>query len=671
MGVLILVTGLVFGGWWRWLPRPLGRLGRWSYAGLLGATQIVATELVLGEAGLLRLPLLLGGTLGVSGLVWGWGVWRGRGHSRSPVAPALRVPPLDWANGALLLLVELVSAWLLVATWLLPPRGADDLAYHLPAIFQMAQTGSLQVLPLQIRFQFALPLGGDLLYLWPVLFLQGDTTWVDGVQWLVALFGGGVMVALARSLGARGRDALFGGLLWLLVPVVMAQAASNYVESISAVAHLLLFYAAVRFWQTDARVHLCMAGLAAGFGLGVKYSMLVPLVSVQALLLGRLWCPPGGAEAGVRVRVRRVAEGSALFLLAAIPLPAYWLWRNARLTGYPLYPYSLELTGLQPVAGPPSSGPMNLPAGSALSRWIDEPGRVVQYLFEDPGLASLNGGFGLVFWGLGVPALLYATARAWQRRDWLRVLFWAQALPLLLTFLSQIDIARLRFNMRLLLPVAALGLVALAVLLRDLRVGAPRYVGLVRGAALLGALLGVVQLPASTLPVLQIQGAVEDYLQGRSTSPFVYYAQSEPDLAGLAPAFAAVDYLTQERGGWAVSLATEWGSFVTAPLFGSRLQNRVWNFSAAPASPPDALIFQVPTGMPRAEAWGQADPLFYPWPQSRITRAEAGEDARYQPVELSAPGVELYLRRDRLAEPAVAAALGEFRRRQKARAGGA
>ncbi len=664
MLVLCLVSVLVFGGWWLLLPRSLGRLARAVYAGLLGAAQIVGTQLLLGALGQLRLPLLVAAVLVVTLPVLIAGVRRRRGVPAPPRESGLAtVLGIDAVNATLFALLLFVTVWLLVATWLLPPRGVDDVVYHLPPLYDLVQTGRLAVLPLQIRVQFALPLGGDFLYLWPLLFLHADT-WVDGVQFVVALFGVLVVAALAGRLGAERRDALFAGLLWLFVPVVLAQSASNYVEIILAVCQLVLLYAAVRVWQTGQQpgqqpgkhsgqqseqwLHLAMAGLAAGFGLGVKYSMLISIVAVLPILVLPLWRDGG---------LGRTLRGAGIFLLTFAPLPAYWLVRNALLTGYPLYPYALTATGLQDMGGgdPQSALPGVLAggevgAGSALSALLNEPARFLLYLFEDPGLGSLNGGFGLIFWGFGLPALAFSLARAVRRRDWLAALVFVQVLPVVLIFLLQTDLSRVRFNLRLILLVVALGLVALALLLRELRDEAPWTATALRATGVLASLLAVVHLASVTLPPLQIGEAVADRSRGTDTSPFIYYRQSDPVMAQLAPAFAAVDYLTRDSGGWQVALAAEWRVFNTSPLFGTRLQNRVWNFQAQPPAPPDALIFQQPA--PGAE-------LFYPWPDQRLTPVAMRRDDRYALVAL--PGeVELWILKSRLATPEMEGRLTEF-----------
>lgn len=651
MLVLCLVSVLVFGGWWLVLPRTLGRLARGVYAGLLGAAQIVGTELLLGALGQLRLPLLVAAVLVVTLPVLIAGVRRRRGvpaaARESGLATALGI---DAFNATLFALLVFVTVWLLMATWLLPPRGVDDIVYHLPPLYDLVQTGRLAVLPLQIRVQFALPLGGDFLYLWPLVFLHADT-WVDGVQFVVALFGVLVVAALAGRLGAERRDALFAGLLWLFVPVVLAQSASNYVEIILAVCQLILLYAAVRFWQTGQRpgepagpqseqwLHLAMAGLAAGFGLGVKYSMLISIAAVLPMLVVPLWRDGGLA---------RTLRGAGVFLLACAPLPAYWLVRNALLTGHPLYPYAVTARGLLDVGG---GNPNPEPgAGSALSALLHEPARFLLYLFEDPGLGSLNGGFGLIFWGFGLPALAWCLARAVRRRDWLSALVFAQVLPLVLIFLLQTDLSRVRFNLRLILLVVALGLVALALLLRELRDEAPWTATALRATGVLASLLAVVHLASVTLPPLQIQAAVADRRRGTDTSPFIYYRQSDPVMAQLAPAFAAVDYLSRDSGGWQVALAAEWRVFNTSPLFGTGLQNQVWNLQAQPQAPPDALIFQQP------ESGAE---LFYPWPDQRLTPEALRRDDRYALVAL--PGeVELWMLKSRLATPEMQGRLAEF-----------
>lgn len=647
----LLINPVLLSAWWWWLRRwfALAPLAAAVYAGLLFAAQLVFSQLLLGTLGRLRLSWLLGLLGTVTAVLILWSV-RAPPRPAPDAAPAGAERTFDAANVVLGALALAFAIWLGLATWLLPPRGVDDLAYHLPPLYQSAQTGRIALLPLELRAQFALPLGGGLLFLWPLLFL-GTETWVDGVGLLIAVYAALVLFALARAFAVASREALFAALLFVLSPLVMAQAGTNYTDLPVVACHLVLLYAAVRFWQEGTAVHLAMAAVAGGLGLGIKYNMLIAVATVQPILLVAVWRQGGAAAV-----VRRYAPYLAVSLL----LPAYWPIRNALTFGEPLYPYALGLGGLRdlgtvPWELVPESGQGG--AGRAIGLLLREPARLLVFLFRDPGLASANGGLGPVFWAFGVPALLWCLVRALRAAragDLLPVLFWGIAPVTLLLFLAQVDAARLPYNMRLLVVLLPLGLLAFALLLERLRASLPGAAAATRAVCLTAAGLAVMQLAAARFPSFDIGLALADRRAGTATTAHRYYRHAHGDLPSLATALEPLDYLTVSGSGWDVYMAADWIVFMTAPLFGSALQNRVWNFQPEPRGAPDALLYH--TGFQ-----GGANRLYYVG--ERITPAEVRRDARYELLTLSGP-TELWVARVRLQEPRIRARLAEFYRRR-------
>jgi hypothetical protein len=643
----VLVSVGLFAAWWAWLRRchECGRSEAVAYAGLLGGAQLVLTMLALGAVGLLRLPWLLAALLPVSTALLAVAFRSPAVSAPAPggsLAASLRNP----VNLALCLLLGIASAWMLAATWLLPPRAIDDLAYHLPPLYELVRTGRITLLPLELRLQFAMPLGGEFLFLWPLIFLHADT-WIDGVQFVVALYGAAVLYALARALAVARAAAMFAALLFPLTPVVLAQSGSNYVDVIVAACHLVLLYAAVRFWQQGTLFHLLLAGLAGGFGLSVKYNMVVAVVAVQPLIIGRM----------VRDRAAFVLLREYLVYLAATSLmPAYWILRNWYLTGHPLFPYQFTLSGLHDLGTIPAhvvAGQGMRSLGTTLSHLIADPGPVLLYLFRDPGLGTLNGGLGAVFWSLGVLAMAWCLASAIRTAgagDYLPLLFWSQALAILLAYFQQADLARISYNMRLVIVVVPLTLLAVASFLEELRTAIPAFATALATYCVAAALLAVVQMGGVLFPGFDFGTALLDRARGQQTTPQRYYRQAHGDLSSMVAALEPLDYLTLHSAGWNVYMAADWRMFAVAPVYGSEIQNRVWNFLAEPRPPPDALLFH--TGFS-----GGSERLLYV--RGRITPEEVAADPRYERLALAGP-TELWVRRDRLAEPTVRARLLDY-----------
>jgi hypothetical protein len=612
------------------------------YAGLAAAAQVVLMELLLGVGAVLYLrPLILCHLACGLGLL-GWIV------RRDPKAP-LRVVRLaiaraaarardilGWETVLLSLLILFVAVWLVAAGALLPPRGIDDLVYHLPPIYQSVQKHRIELLPLQLRDMFAFPLDGELLFLWPLIFFHADSL-IDLVQLVVALYGVLVVYAMARSFDVSPRNAAFAACLFLFTPVVLGQAGSNYVDLISGVLYLVILFAATRFHTTGDFLDLAIAGVATGFAAGSKYSMLVFVAAVQPLLWLR-W--------GRGLTPRRYAA----YLFLALPLSAYWPLRNFLRTGHPFYPLMPSSSGFRLV--PESTfAQITRAAPSVLSDFLAHPAQALSYPFRDPGLGSFHGGFGVVFWGLGAPAILYCIGKAlkaaFRERRLFPLTFWGQVLVAGAAF-AVLPAGVLDFTPRYILFLVGFGLLALLIVFRRLGEDLPGSVPILKGFCVAASVLAVIHLATYRWPSYQIAAAADDWSQGRRTSEYEYLRQAGWDLPSLSRAWAPLDYLTRSGRGWSVYMACGWSVFWTAPSYGSRLQNRIWNFEPQPAEPPDAFLFHYDR---------RGRPLYYVG--RRITPDEVLRDGRYALVAQTRY-TTLWVDRRLLDDPAVSARLADY-----------
>jgi len=260
---LLLVTALIAAAWALFFAarENCSQSTQLAYTGLMTAVQIVVTELALGIAGVLRLPALVTANVALAVCVAAAALRArpARNLMRGAVrqaAAALR-EMAAWENGLLTLLAAFVLLWLTVAAVFLPPRGIDDLDYHLSPLYRTVQTGRIELLPLELRDFFAYPLNGELLFLWPLIFFHDDR-FVDVVQLVVALYGTLVVYALARCFEVARRTSFFIGALFLFTPVVLGQAGSAYVDVIAGVFHLVVLLALVRFHRSGDFLHLAV-----------------------------------------------------------------------------------------------------------------------------------------------------------------------------------------------------------------------------------------------------------------------------------------------------------------------------------------------------------------------------------------------------------------------------
>jgi hypothetical protein len=614
---------------------------------MIGMIQIAFVPLLYGILNRLTFSWVVGSHLTLSLILVGW-VMVGR---RARLGPGLRDffstlkiwlrKVFGWENYLLLILGFFVWVWVLIAAIFLPPRGIDDLVYHLPSLYHFVQNQGIELLPLDLRRGFAMPLNGDLLFLWPLLFFGNDYL-IDMVVFWVVLYGVGVLYSLGRQLDIAPRHSFFVAQLFIFLPVVLGQIGSNYNDVITAVCFLSLLNAVFNFYRTGEKHHLIIAGIITGYGLGVKYSMFIFSLAVQPILWLRFWEEKSFKRALVRY---------STYILLTIPISLYWYVRNYLETGHPFYPRIFgggDQTGM--VSGMVQGVAPKLKTDFALGAFLEDPINFLMYPFFDLGLGSLHGGFGVIFWGLGFPCVayfLFQGVRKAFRKDCFPLFFWGQILVGFYSVFLTIN-KDFEFNQRYVLFVVGFGLLAVGNLFQNLRGNLPFTVPILKLFCVGSSFLAVMHLASYGWPSYQIKPAVEDWLANQQTSEYKYYRQSPWDLPSLSMAWEPLDYLTREGDGWNVYMAATHGVFWVTPTYGSHLQNKIWNFEENPQQDPDAYIFHYDS---------RSMELFYLG--KKITPAEVLNDKRYELVTQT-PFTTFWVKRQLLDHPSMAARLADY-----------
>ncbi len=147
-------------------------------------------------------------------------------------------------------------------------------------------------------------------------------------------------------------------------------------------------------------------------------------------------------------------------------------------------------------------------------------------------------------------------------------------------------------------------------------------------------------LPFATVyPNFNIADALVDRYQKRQVSEFYYYSNRHwrmpQDLYRMG---AFLDQLTvRDKNGLMCYVAAD--DYILGSLYGSRLQNQIWNLQINPARSPDAYIFFSLGGKELT------------YIKQKILLADIARDDRFQLVYYQ-PGVEIYLKKDRAGVPA-------------------
>lgn len=276
----------------------------------------------------------------------------------SPSRNNLRATAAAW-----LIVIPSLAAYALlwVPAYFHPDITWDGMTYHLPTIHLWAKEGFVHWISTPSEAGEGWKLYADAL-------LNGYPKTGESVGFFLAQLSGGNLVnasnlaflplailaiaALAEELGASRPSAIAGGLLFVLVPTNVGQAASTYVDTAfaSATVYCLAFlYLQLRSVLTseDARLPRPIV-VASGAGIGLALGVKGPALGLAALSVFAV-----AVAATIRLRRRPGRSRHALILAAAVglagtvalPVGGFWYLRNAVVTHNPMYPFEIKVAG--------------------------------------------------------------------------------------------------------------------------------------------------------------------------------------------------------------------------------------------------------------------------------------------------------------------------------------
>lgn len=450
------------------------------------------------------------------------------------------------------ILVLVTYSWILTAAYYLPPRGIDDLAYHLPTIFEYIQSHKISLLPVELRHHFAFPENAELLFMWPTIF-AGNQRMVDGTNIPFVFLSILTVYALLRHFDISGKNAFFAALLYALCPVVIMQSGVNYIDILVALFFLLSLYFTLLFHANRSTIYLLAAGISTGMMLGMKYTALLLALPLQLLIIPLLF--------------KNKWRSAACYLTPIFVLCGWWYARNMFVLNDPFYPLNLlgVLTGKSAEGGLLNNIVVSLP------KWLS------RYLIEDTGIGSYDGGFGLVFWGIGFSSwLLFSlySLRHAIKTGLARFIFLAY-MPIgfiLLLAVPEVDAPHVG---RMAMIVVVVGLYSFCEILK--LISDKSLTSILKITCTVLAFLTLSLIFDSTKPSYSLGSVISDRINQKYPSEYKYISEAKRTRrAAHGYVWEALDFLTKsDKAGLYCYIITDPPFFAPAPVYGSKLQNRI------------------------------------------------------------------------------------------------
>ena len=540
---------------------------------VMTCSQIVIVELVLGLFGKLSVPyLLLNNLLLVLILM----VFASQINDESLPSVLKRdgnlirlhlADALDLHTITLGIILLLTYGWILVAAYYLPPRGVDDLTYHLPAIFEYIQSHEIRLLPVALRPHFAFPENAELLFLWPMVFVR-NVRMVSGLNVLFVFMSVLTLHGLLRHFEISRRDALFASMLYAFCPAVLMQAGVNYIDIIVSLFVLLALYCACLFSAFRKISYLYVSGLTVGLLLGMKYTAILLVLPLQLLIIPPLF----------RLKLRH----AVVYALPVVILSGWWYLRNYMVLNDPFYP----LNFLGPLFGERSAVNLMDNVTVNLRQWTS------QYFIDDIGVGSYDGGFGLVFWGVGFSSWLYMVGYSLLHsvKTGLSRCVVLAYLPLGFLLLLSLTAQDARYSGRFSLFIVAVGLFTFCETMKVLNDRG--YRSLMKAACTGLSVVTISLLFVSDQPSYRLGTLINDKINNRNPSAYKYLSDSLYIQTALRYVWEPLDYLTRDdRVGLNCYLVSDYKLFAPAPVYGTNLQNRICYTDERARGGIDAVVF--------------------------------------------------------------------------------
>ncbi|MFH1538486.1 MAG: hypothetical protein ABIH66_05970 [bacterium] len=241
-------------------------------------------------------------------------------------------PPLFLSGVIIIAALTIVFLWSAAA----PPPPWDSFVYHLTFPARWLQEGRIFLVTVPFGDQAGtyFPANTELIYLFLMLPFREEFL-TPLVQFIFLLGIGAVTLKIAEGAGCSRGSALGAGILAIVVPGMLHQAAAPEVDLAFAFFFLAsLHFVLLSIRNKDSLRYFAAASVALGLFAGTKYTALVFGATLLPLFV-------------LAILRRRAGVKLLVFFAACFFAGGFWYARNWLVAGNPFFPLELKVFGLE------------------------------------------------------------------------------------------------------------------------------------------------------------------------------------------------------------------------------------------------------------------------------------------------------------------------------------
>ncbi len=431
-GILFLIafSAAIYLGWYFFFcGKPSAIVYALIAAQVAFVGQVLGVMLVLGWIGILRpVPLAAACALITAG-VYILGV---RPHW--PAALEQNRAFLAWLRKVRIpfwvIVLGLLMAGILVRNifwgWFLPPFIRDDIAYHLPIMGNIIQSGALRYFPSPSEWIRDYPVNSELLQAWNFLFVGFDKL-VDLALLPTILAGGLALYGICRRFGFSRRASAAGWAVFAFTPLVFLEQMGSYNDAWLAAWFICGVYFVLKRDSKSGRDGVLwtavLAGICSGVIVGIKFAGILEGFAIGVffvLLLLRPSVPSGSAEKDApRNKISGMLYPILIFILLTVFFGAYPLIRNWISEGNPVAPVEVRIGGWTIWPGRSAADFPSIGSEEVLQNAKNGWDRVYTIWFERYRLIYdwNNSGSGPIWLFIGIPGALLWIWESFRKRN--------------------------------------------------------------------------------------------------------------------------------------------------------------------------------------------------------------------------------------------------------------